>query len=134
MYRSLGGIAPAAPGYAAVKIAPVISPTRDPASANATVQTVRGAVASRWERHAVGACTGGEFHRAGANCAAWPSVLTENAYQRSELGPQFVPTLCNLCPGDAEATTRQLLVTMRVTVPVGMKGEVHLPLLGRDPR
>ena len=38
----------------------------------------------------------GEFHRAGPNRATWPSVLTENPYQRPELGPRLGPTLCDL--------------------------------------
>jgi hypothetical protein len=91
MYRSLGGISPASPGYAAVKIAPQISKTLDPASANATVSTVRGVVEVAWTRHSIGdelaSCTNG----------------------------------------------RSPLVTMTVSVPVGMLGEVHIPLLGRDP-
>lgn len=91
MYRSLGGIAPASPGYAAVKIAPQISKTLDPASANATVSTVRGVVKSSWTRHSTGdelaSCTDG----------------------------------------------RSPLVTMAVSVPVGMLGDVRIPLLGRDP-
>ena len=28
------------------------------------------------------------------NCVTWPSVLTDNHYQSSELGAQFRPTLC----------------------------------------
>ena len=51
MYRTLGGIAPASPGYASVTIAPQISRTLDPASANASVKTVRGVVTSNWTRH-----------------------------------------------------------------------------------
>jgi hypothetical protein len=31
-------------------------------------------------------------------------VLTESPYQRSELGPRFVPTLCDVCDQDDEAT------------------------------
>ena len=86
MYRSLGGIAPASPGYAAVTIAPKISKTLDPVSANASVATVRGVVSSSWTRHT------------GARCV------------------------------DGLAS----LVTMQVSVPVGMLGDVHVPLLGRS--
>ena len=85
MYRSLGGIAPASPGYATVTIAPQISPTLDPASANATVRTVRGVVASSWVRHDDRLCVDGQVE----------------------------------------------LVTLQVAVPVGMRGELRLPLLGR---
>ena len=84
MYRSLGGIAPASPGYATVTIAPKISKTLDPVSANASVATVRGVVSSSWTRHT------------GARCV------------------------------DGLAS----LVTMQVSVPVGMLGDVHVPLLG----
>lgn len=49
MYRSLGGISPTSAGYATVKIAPQISPKLDPASANASVSTVRGAPTQRPE-------------------------------------------------------------------------------------
>ena len=37
----------------------------------------------------------GEFHRAGPNCAAWPSPLAENLYQSWERGPHCWPTLCD---------------------------------------
>lgn len=57
-YRSLGGIAPGLPGYETVKIAPQISRSAGPASANASVATVRGIVASAWTRHA-GCAAGG---------------------------------------------------------------------------
>ena len=59
MYRSLGGIAPAAPGYATVTIAPKISKTLDPVSANASVATVRGVVSSSWTRHTAARCVDG---------------------------------------------------------------------------
>jgi len=85
MYRSVGGIAPASPGYATVTIAPQISATRDPAAVNSTVQTVRGKVSSNWTRHD------------GAICA----------------------------------NSRQALVSLRVSIPVGMHGVVSVPLLGR---
>jgi hypothetical protein len=85
MYRSLGGIAPASPGYATVTIAPQISPTLDPASANATVRTVRGVVASSWHRHDGHICVDGQVE----------------------------------------------VVTLQVAVPVGMLGDLRLPLLGR---
>ena len=85
MYRSLGGIAPASPGYATVTIAPKISKTLDPVSANASVATVRGVVSSSWTRHT-------------ARCV------------------------------DGLAS----LVTMQVSVPVGMLGDVHVPLLGQS--
>ena len=39
----------------------------------------------------------GAFHRAGPNRATWPSILTENPYERAELGPRFGPTLCEFC-------------------------------------
>ena len=32
----------------------------------------------------------------GPNCATWPSVLTENPYQRPKRGRRFGPTLCEL--------------------------------------
>ena len=51
MFRSLAGIAPAAPGYAVVHIAPKISRHLDPASVNASVRTVRGVVSSSWTRY-----------------------------------------------------------------------------------
>eukprot|EP00035_Acanthoeca_spectabilis_P005666 m.116217 g.116217 ORF g.116217 m.116217 type:complete len:1058 (-) comp13125_c0_seq1:126-3299(-) len=59
MYRSLGGIAPTSPGYGTVAIAPQISPTRDPASVNSSVQTVRGKVTSNWTRHDTAGCVNG---------------------------------------------------------------------------
>ena len=92
MYRSIGGIAPSSPGYGTVKISPQISRLLDPASANATVSTVRGVVGSSWTRHAVGA------NRAG-------------------------------CLGGRGRTP---LLTLRVTVPVGMLAVLHVPLLGRE--
>jgi alpha-L-rhamnosidase len=92
MYRSIGGIAPTAPGYGSVKIAPQISTTLDPASTNASVASVRGVIVSDWVRHAT---------------ATSPSA----------------------CNGEGWSP----LVTMRTTVPVGMHGVVHIPLLGRDP-
>ena len=85
MYRSVGGIAPASPGYATVTIAPQISPTRDPAAVNSTVQTVRGQVVSNWTRHDADLCIGG----------------------------------------------RAALVTLQISVPVGMRGVISVPLLGR---
>jgi hypothetical protein len=85
MYRSLGGIAPASPGYATVTIAPKISKMLDPVSVNASVATVRGVVSSRWTRHTA------------------------------------MPCLDGLAS----------VVTMQVVVPVGMLGEVHVPLLGQ---
>ena len=81
MYRSLGGIAPASSGYATVTIAPKISKTLDPVSANASVATVRGVVSSSWTRHTAARCVDGLAS----------------------------------------------LVTMRVSVPVGMLGDVHVP-------
>jgi hypothetical protein len=51
MYRSLGGISPATPGYATVTIAPQISQTLGPNAVNASVLTVRGTVKSSWVRH-----------------------------------------------------------------------------------
>ena len=86
MYRSLGGIAPASPGYATVSIAPQISPTLDPASVNASVTTVRGVVTSNWERHSHSSCVAG----------------------------------------------RVALATMHLGIPVGIAGEVTIPLLGRS--
>ena len=50
MHRSLGGIAPAAPGYATVTIAPQVSRTTGPSAVNASVATVRGVVKSSWIR------------------------------------------------------------------------------------
>ena len=86
MYRSLGGIAPASPGYATVTIAPKISKTLDPVSANASVATVRGVVSSSWTRHTAARCVDGLAS----------------------------------------------LVTMQVSVPVGMLGDVHVPLRVAD--
>jgi hypothetical protein len=51
MYRSLGGIAPATPGYATATIAPQISKTLGPNAVNASVLTVRGVLKSSWVRH-----------------------------------------------------------------------------------
>jgi alpha-L-rhamnosidase len=52
MHRSLGGIAPAAPGYATVTIAPQVSKTTGPNAVNASIATVRGTVKSAWVRPA----------------------------------------------------------------------------------
>lgn len=51
MYRSLGGIAPATPGYATVTIAPKVSTSEGPSGVNASVTTIRGVVKSSWVRH-----------------------------------------------------------------------------------
>lgn len=50
LYRSLGGISPAAAGYAAVRIRPEISERAGPTGVNMSVATVRGTVVSRWTR------------------------------------------------------------------------------------
>ena len=50
MYRSLAGIAPAAPGYARVSIHPEVSKNEGPDGVNSSVATVRGTVSSRWSR------------------------------------------------------------------------------------
>jgi alpha-L-rhamnosidase len=80
-YRSLGGIAPASAGYANVSIAPQISRTLGPSSVAASVQTVRGLVASNWTR----------LDGDGSSC----------------------------------------FVELSVSVPVGMRAMIALPLLGR---
>ena len=56
MYRSLGGIAPATPGYGVVTIAPQVSQTEGPSAVNASVSTIRGVVESRWIRHPHSLC------------------------------------------------------------------------------
>jgi len=83
MFRSVGGIAPASPGYGTVAIAPRISATRDPVAVNSTVQTVRGQVSSNWTRHDAASCVDG----------------------------------------------RTALLTLRISVPVGMRGVVYVPFL-----
>ena len=50
LYESLGGIRPAAPGYARVAIAPQISRTLGPSAVNMTLQTLHGVVRSAWRR------------------------------------------------------------------------------------
>ena len=73
MYRSLGGIAPASPGYATVTIAPKISKMLDPVSVNASVATVRGVVSSRWMRHTA--------HNTGLHIPLYKTVPTAIMYQ-----------------------------------------------------
>ena len=97
MYRTLGGIKPTSAGYATVRIAPTISPTADPSSANVSVTTVRGVVTSIWKRHT-------QVH----------------------VGAQNGRIINN-------ASCGQVLVTMEVSVPVGIKSTVHIPLLANDP-
>ena len=46
----LAGIVPTGPGYSTVDIKPLISKTLGPSSVDATVQTVRGAISSKWSR------------------------------------------------------------------------------------
>jgi len=53
MYRSLGGIAPAAPGYSQITVDPKISKTLGPNSVNATLETASGTIKSSWTRHSV---------------------------------------------------------------------------------
>ena len=50
VHRLLGGIAPAAPGYVTVTIAPQVSRTTGLSAVNASVDTVRGLVKSSWTR------------------------------------------------------------------------------------
>jgi hypothetical protein len=40
-----------------------------------------------------------KLHRVGPNCEAWPKTLTENLYQRLNVGPQFGPTPCSFRSG-----------------------------------
>lgn len=54
MYRSLGGISPAGPGYSRVSISPEVSRTEGPSGVNATVSTIRGVVSSHWTRDLFG--------------------------------------------------------------------------------
>lgn len=96
MYRSLGGIAPAAPGYERVTIAPRVSPTQDPSSVNASVTTVRGVVTSNWTRHAAVAGRAIE-EPAGGGCTALLSLST--AVPAGAVGEIHVPMLG--CPSAA---------------------------------
>lgn len=50
LHRSLGGISPAADGWAKVSIAPRVSKSLGPSAVNASVLTIRGRVESRWVR------------------------------------------------------------------------------------
>jgi hypothetical protein len=50
-----------------------------------------------------------EPHRVGPNRATWPSVFTENPYERPELGPRFWPTLCDFCQGNKKELLARLL-------------------------
>jgi alpha-L-rhamnosidase len=97
MFRSLGGISPASPGYGAVTIAPQISPTLDPSSCNASVVTVRGEVKSSWVRQ---------------------SDVTSDG------------TLPAACSSTTSGAKGAVILKMQITVPVGMLGHVHVPLLG----
>ena len=85
MHRSLGGIAPASPGYATVSIAPQISKTEGPSAVNASVATVRGLIKSSWVR------------------------------------------------GSARGPGAAVALELKVSVPVGCRAIVAVPLLGADP-
>jgi alpha-L-rhamnosidase len=50
-YEYLAGIVPSSPGYATVRIKPLVSKTHGPSSVSAAVTTVRGVVASNWTRN-----------------------------------------------------------------------------------
>lgn len=49
-YEYLAGIVPTSPGYATLRVKPLVSKTVGPSSVNATVRTVRGVVTSSWTR------------------------------------------------------------------------------------
>lgn len=49
-YEYLAGITPTSPGYATVKVKPLVSKTLGPSSVAAAVTTVRGVVRSNWTR------------------------------------------------------------------------------------
>ena len=50
MFRSVAGINPAAPGYAAIEIAPHVVLDAGPASTTATLDTVHGHIRVEWSR------------------------------------------------------------------------------------
>ena len=52
-YEYLAGIVPTSPGYAAVRVRPLISKSLPPSSVDASVTTVRGVVTSHWTRNIV---------------------------------------------------------------------------------
>jgi hypothetical protein len=49
MYRSVAGIAPAANGFNALRVAPKVSRTRGPSAASASLDTVRGPASVSWD-------------------------------------------------------------------------------------
>jgi hypothetical protein len=130
MYRSLGGIAPASPGYGTVKIAPQISKTKDPASANATVSTVRGKVRSAWKRHD----DNDELIMNDVSISDLAAAKPQHSMHEEDPPLAAARVAClGRAGGNVTSSGVRRVVTMWVSVPVGMLGEVEVPLLGHDP-
>lgn len=120
-YRSLGGIAPGAPGYATVTIAPQVSKTYGPSSVNATVTTIRGRVQSSWVRHPTPDLgTPDSAHRCGGI----------NTSDDGSVGNLATHSGKKVCPCGCKY---RAIVDLRVSVPVGSHAHISVPLLGITP-
>ena len=109
MYSSMGGIRPAANGYANITVAPHVSKNYGPSAVNASVMTVRGLVESSWVRYGGSSDSGGDSGERGQE-QDQERVVTDVAHTN---------------------TSGSVFLRLRVRVPTGVHATVRLPLLGR---